>query len=280
MLILSTLASSHGYSAETFRNFAGSLANTGFSGKIEMITTEKNYENHGLKKLEDDYHCLSFAFIPELEDFRNVNCYRYSFYHEYLISLTEKYDYIMLADSRDVIFQRDISQYPFDQQYDLFFAEEEKVIRDCGINSGWIMDLFGQDALNEMKGNTILCSGTTIGKHHAILEYLDVMTKAVLEVKNTFLENHGYLGGIDQGIHNYIYHTGLLRNLNIKTMHNRENLIYTVGHVSNDSKHRDFLNRDSQFINEFGVLCYCVHQYDRLDKEVLQTFNRFSSFEI
>ena len=107
-----------------------------------------------------------------------------------------------------------------------------------------------------------------------------MMTKAVLEVKNRFLENHGSLGGIDQGIHNYIYHTGLLRNLNIKTMHNRENLIYTVGHVSNDSKHRDFLNRDSQFINEFGVLCYCVHQYDRLDKEVLQTFNRFSSFEI
>jgi hypothetical protein len=280
MLILSALASSHGYSIQTFRNFAGSLASTGFDGEIVMMTTEKNYHNHGLRKLEGDYPCLQFKFIPELEDYRNINCYRYGFYHEYLISHAEYYDYVMIADSRDVIFQRDISQYPFDSQYDLFFAEEEKIIKDCGINSGWILDLFGKDVLDEIENRIVLCSGTTIGKYHAILQYLEVMAEAVSKVESEFLARFGSLGGIDQGIHNYIHYKDLLTGLNIKTMHNNQNLIYTVGHVASDSKPRTFLNAESKFINRSGLVCYCVHQYDRLDKEILQSFNHYSNYKL
>ena len=280
MLILSALASSHGYSAQAFHNFAGSLASTGFKGKIVMMTTEENYDNHSLGNLEKDYSCLAFKFIQPLEDYGNINCYRYGYFREFLGSLTENHDYVMLTDSRDVIFQRDISSYPFDSAYDLFLAEEEKLIKDCGINSGWIQDLFGNSVLQELENKTVICSGTTIGKQRAILEYLDIMIDIVSNVEDQHIKKFGNLGGIDQGIHNYIYYKNLLPGLNIKPMHNQCNLIYTVGHVAGDDEHRQFLNSESKFINKEGRLCYCVHQYDRLDYELLRKFNRFSNYII
>jgi len=234
------------------------------------MVTEDNFNDLSLVELEEKYAGLNFHIIPNLEEYRDINCYRYQYYYEYLNSRADKYDYVMLSDSRDVFFQRDISKYPFDPRIDLFFAEEEKLIKDCGINSGWILDLFGSAALEELKQKVVLCSGTTVGRTHAITRYLSVMNDYVTKVEDEFHQRFGNLGGIDQGIHNYIYYKNQLSDLTVKTMHNNENLFYTIGHVAGDDKNRPFLNDESHFINENGQLCYCVHQYDRLDEAVLR----------
>lgn len=67
------------------------------------------------------------------------------------------------------------------------------------------MDLFGSDALAELSSKTILCSGRTIAKTNAIIQYLDVLNENVRKVDDEFHQRFANLGGIDQGIHNYIY---------------------------------------------------------------------------
>jgi hypothetical protein len=274
MLVLTALTCPEGYSKHIYHTFAGSLAGTGFNGDIIIMVTKNNFDELNLVQLEEIYPCLRFHTIPNLKEHRDINCYRYHFYNEYLNTRADEYEYVMLSDSRDVIFQRDISEYPFDPRVDLFFAEEEKLIKDCGINSGWILDLFGSETLEELKNNVVLCSGTTVGRTYAITRYLAMMANYVTNVEDQFHHRFGYLGGIDQGIHNYIYYKNLLPELTIKTMHNNENLFYTIGHVANDDKNRQFFNDESQFINTDGQLCYCIHQFDRLSDSVLGRKNR------
>ena len=114
----------------------------------------------------------------------------------------------------------------------------------------------------------------------AVLKYMELLIEQFDRVDGEFHERFGYLGGIDQGIHNFLYYKNRLPGLKVKTMHNRENLVYTVGHVAHDDRDRLFLDARSKFINQEGKLCYCVHQFDRLDERIRQSFNRNSPFTI
>lgn len=270
VLVLTALTCPGGFPRQIYHRFAGSLVQTGFPGNIVFMVTDSNYRERSLAELEKQYPGVRFHLIPELDEYKDINCYRYRYYYDYLVSIDNEFDYVMLSDSRDVYFQRDISRYPFDAEIDLFLAEEEKLIGDCGINSGWIADLFGNPVLEELKQQPVLCSGTTIGKVTAIKDYLTLMTRHVTRVEDEFHCRFGNLGGIDQGIHNYIYYRNQLADLSIRTMHNTDNLFYTIGHVASDDKDRRFLNDESQFINSNGELCYCIHQFDRLDQAILR----------
>jgi len=280
MLILTALTSQGGFGRQIYRNFAGSLDATGFKGDVVFLTTLREIAASKLSTLQDEIDCLKFSPIPGPGDNRDINCYRYRHYYDYLRSRSGDYDYVMLSDSRDVIFQRDISKYPFHPETDLFLAEEEKLIGECGINSGWIFDLYGENWRQALKNKTVLCSGTTIGRPPAMLQYLEIMLEHIERVDEEFHERFGYLGGIDQGIHNYLYHANKLTGLSVKTMHNQDNLFYTIGHVAHDDRDRVFLDEQSKFINQDGKLCYCIHQFDRLDEHIRRAFNQNSPFSV
>ena len=280
MLILTTLTSRSGFNNQTYRNFVGGLDATGFKGDVVFLTTFEEIINGNLSTLQSEIDCLSFSTIPRPPDDRDTNCYRYLHYYNYLKSRSDNYDYVMLSDSRDVIFQRDISTFPFDADSNLFLAEEEKLIGECGTNSGWILDLYGEAWLKTLERRTVLCSGTTIGRMPAMLKYLELMIEEINRVDDEFHEKFGYLGGIDQGIHNYLYHAGKLNGLKARTMHNQDNLFYTIGYVAEDDPERVFLDDQSRFINQDGNLCYCIHQFDRLDSSIRQAFNEKSHFSI
>ena len=223
---------------------------------------------------------MTLAIIPQPADDRDINCDRYRHFHRYLAAVADDYDRVMLSDSRDVLFQRDISGYPFDPAADLYFVEEEKRIGDCPINSGWILDLYGPAAQLALENRTVLCSGTTFGRPWAVLAYLDAMVNEIDAVADRFRERFGYLGGIDQGIHNSLYYNDRLPDLNIRTAHNRDNLVYTIGHVAGDDPARQFLDARSRFINQQGSLCYCIHQFDRLAQGVRRAFSQASRYGI
>ena len=280
MLILTALTREHGFSRDVYRRFAGSLAATGFDGNITIMTTCEEIRDGELSILQDEIHCLTFSPMPRMEEERDINCYRYRHFYEFLKPRTQDYEYVMLSDSCDVIFQRDISQYPFTPETDLFFAEEEKLIGDCPFNAGWILDLYGPACLSQLKNRTVLCSGTTIGLPQAVLSYLEAIIEQIDAVDEEFHRRFGYLGGIDQGIHNYLHYRNMLPDLKIRTVPNRENMVYTIGHVAHDDWERQFLDAECRFINQQGELCYCIHQFDRLDVQVLEAFNRNSHYAI
>jgi len=280
MLVLSALTGRGGFGRQVYRRFAGSLAATGFAGDVVILTTAEEMLSRRIWTLHDEIDCLVFSTIPRPGDDRDINCYRYQHFREYLSPRAEDYDYVMLSDARDVVFQRNISQFPFQPGTDLFLAEEEKRIGECGINSGWILDLYGEDCLEALKNRTVLCSGTTIGRTPAMLQYLQLMIEQIDRADARFHERFGFLGGIDQGMHNYLYHTDKFGGLNVRTCHNREGLIYTVGHVAGDDPERAFLDDRARFVNQDGELCYCVHQFDRLGPQVREAFNRQNPYPI
>jgi len=274
MLVLAALTSAHEFTKDTYRRFAGSLAATGFDGSIVIFTTAREIADGDLLELQDEIDRLTLSAIAEMADPGDINCYRYRHFRDYLTSRVDDFDHVMLSDARDVIFQRDISRYPFAPDADLFLAEEEKLIGDCPINSGWILDLYGPVHLEDLKQRPILCSGTTLGSPPAMLRYLDAMIEQVETFDAEFRRRFGHLGGIDQGMHNGLYHMDLLPGLRMRPVPNSENMVYTVGHVAHDDSERPFLDGEGRFINQHGELCYCVHQFDRLDVEVRDAFNR------
>jgi hypothetical protein len=280
VLVLTTLTGAGAFPKQVYQRFAGSLASTGFQGKTVMMVAQSDYDQLGLYELSESYRGLSFEIITPPDDLADINCYRYHHYAAYLRSCVEDFDFVMLSDSRDVLFQRDISKYPFQPGVDLYLFEEEETIARCPFNAGWIRDLFGSQVLDQIGHNAILCSGTTIGTPGGMSVYLAKMCQSIAEADESYHERFGPLGGIDQGIHNYLFHTGKLSHLVSKRMRNSDALVYTLHQVVLKDPHRRLLNGDGRFVTGSGEPCFCVHQFDRVSPRVRAEFNIHAEFEI
>ncbi|MCT0201795.1 MULTISPECIES: hypothetical protein [Synechococcaceae] len=113
--------------------------------------------------------------------------------------LSEKVDSILLSDSRDVIFQGD----PFASMGESCnTGMEYRTISESTINAEWIRITYGEDGLNMLSNQTVLCSGVTIGDRESILSYLDLFCD---EIAKTVCLRCSLLVPIwDQAYHNMI----------------------------------------------------------------------------
>ena len=114
-------------------------------------------------------------------------------------------------------------------RYDLrMFAENYKVknIGICVFNSNWIETCFGKDALEPLKKEAVICSGSTMGSYQSISFYVRTMLKSMDSVKC-------WLKGIesDQGYQNYLYYNGHFNNEegNATLFHQGEGIVNTIG---------------------------------------------------
>ncbi|MCX6848237.1 MAG: hypothetical protein NTY98_04900, partial [Verrucomicrobia bacterium] len=72
----------------------------------------------------------------------NITCSRYFLARQFLQQVAAQYDYVMLADSRDVVFQRD----PFaGLPHGLTTGLESGLVRDQPGNCEWLQRLYGDD---------------------------------------------------------------------------------------------------------------------------------------
>jgi hypothetical protein len=106
--------------------------------------------------------------------------------------------------------------------------------------------------IERIQNKPIVCSGTTFGTLNGIKSYVDSMC----EYMSTKIPTD--YAGLDQGIHNYLIHCGLLKNINIKVLPTEDLLFNTLqyGHK--------FMNGASQLVNKNKEVSYIVHQWDRL----------------
>ena len=85
------------------------------------------------------------------------------------------------------------------------FAENYKVknIGLCVYNSNWVNACFGAEALEGIKKEAVICSGSTMGSYQSIHFYVTTMLKSMDSVKC-------WLKGIesDQGYQNYLFYNG------------------------------------------------------------------------
>jgi len=181
----------------------------------------------------------------------NVYCVRYPLYYLYLADKRDRYDRVMLTDVRDVIFQRNPFDFEFEDELCVFLEDDRQKMAECPYNSLWLRTGFGESALDEFGKEIASCSGVTIGSYSSVMEYLELMIDHMLKLK-------AHPGGMDQGVHNYLFYKHKLKNTRV--FENRMGPVFTMGKTLDLKTAFD----DEGFIlNLDGSAAHVLHQYDR-----------------
>ncbi len=224
--------------------FVASLRNTAFDGDVCIFVDDTPTEtvtllqSHGF--IVERAAPTSPAWMTPLSG-------RFFSYLEFLAAHGAQYDTVMLTDLRDVVFQSD----PFEQPLpaEIVFAQERTRLGDSALNRAWVVQAYGEAVAENMRDCLVSCAGTTFGTTRGILQYLVAMTRELASRTTPIV------GGIDQGIHNYVVHMHPLPNAWLDTT---DSLVATMHFVPEAS-----VRCDEQGIRIDGRLVPVLHQWDR-----------------
>lgn len=243
-----------GYDSAALAPFVRSLREHGYGGEAMLVTfatppaTRQFLEAHGVSQ-------VSFDTLPLLAmSMNSARMFRYlEFLRTFVVdahNLTD-YDYIMLSDVRDVVFQGD----PFarvDGAEIYYFLETGRTIGTCPINSNWMKLALGAEVLRQTADSPVSCAGTLIATPAGLMRYLLHMCRLILMAPLA-----ARYSGIDQAIHNYIMVNGLVDNPRIEA---NGGAVITV---PTDLPHGLTAMANGMFQNADGTVSEIVHQYDR-----------------
>jgi len=192
------------------------------------------------------------AYATRLAAVFHVSLARYFYARQYLRSCAEGVKFVMLCDGRDVLLQAD----PFKELRagELWTGAEDRAIGDCGINSRWIREVYGETVLCDMARETIFCSGVNIGSRERIATYLDAMCAEMAEL----LPKIAFSGAYDQPIHNRLVRQGAVGEVSFSA--NGDSLIATLEHSDMSAF---CVTEDGLLLTRDGERVRIVHQYDR-----------------
>lgn len=246
------------YGPDVFRRFLGSLRDSGFAGDIVLFLLPGDAS----AELQEVFahHQAQAVFFDHAP--YHLQTFRYALYEEFLRQSAKHYAEarIFICDVRDIIFQKNLFDYPLAKEVELTFFAEERIIADCPHNTKWLMVGFGEELYQSIKENPILCSGTTLGSSVALLQYLRTLNALAREIMPRAADA---ACGMDQGIHNAIYYQGLLHPHRIQVLGNEDALVNTLNYGFKQ------VNEDGQVVTRKGELCCVAHQIDRLPFEAL-----------
>lgn len=245
-----------GYNYKVFDRFIGSLNDTGFNGKIHIIINE--FDKPVIKLLKKKYKNI-YPVTDKIEKKTHINCHRFFCINLLLKNFELDCDYLLICDSRDVLFQKNIEDYPYDNNVDIYgFLEGITFEKEQVFNAKWIKNIemiLNENVYDLICKNNVICCGTTIGKKDTIMNYVKMMCN--------YIKDNNIVTNLDQGLHNYMLYLNKLE-CNIKLLSNNDNLVNTVG----NDLHK--INKDNLIINKNDELSWVVHQYDRFSKELRQ----------
>jgi len=239
------------YDYETYERFIGSLYDTGFTGITFIIIKETDLPI--LKLLKIKYKNIICLFDDlEKNSLMHVNNHRFFIKQKYLKTISFECDYLLLCDFRDVLFQKNIENYDFND-IDLFgFLEGIKINQELACNTPWLKkleEIFNESFYEKISNENVICCGTTIGSINSIKQYVDLMCY--------YISKYNIYTNLDQGIHNYLFYLNKFNGLNVKLLSNDDNLVNTV---CCDVK---ILDGNNNIVNKNNNISYIVHQYDR-----------------
>lgn len=113
--------------------------------------------------------------------------------------------------------------------FDVHLFEENRSVKRVGIcpfNSGWLA-CWGKDVPKRYANNSVVCSGSTLGHHEAVVTYADRMIREFDSQQCHVIRGTES----DQGYHNYLYHTGKFAEagLRIKANPQGTGVVNTIG---------------------------------------------------
>ena len=175
---------------------------------------------------------------------------------------------VMLADSRDVIFQRDPFTIGADPQrpLDIFLEDYFRTYANSGINQGHVLPCFGREPVQRVllsPPRPVSCSGVTLGSYAAVAQYLDRMWSEMRQPQySSACLQH------DQAFHNWLLYTGGLGP--VRAWSNEEGPVTTIGWP--EHLYRD---RFGRVLNRRGELVHVVHQFDRRKRLLASLGHRY-----
>jgi len=188
-----------------------------------------------------------------------INNTRYLKFFEFIKDHESDYKNVLISDVRDVYFQAD----PFNgiEKNSILFAEEEesKTIKDdVRFNSRWLIQTYGNNALEILKNKKITCCGTIIGSYVNISRYLEFMFNEISRFKKE--ENPFFNDMLDTAIHTYMCYIrkDLFEN---PIMKSNGDTFGTVGITSCECPYKILIKNGFIEVNEKKPSI--VHQYDR-----------------
>lgn len=251
---------------DELKPFLHSLFQTGFDGKVAFYVgqasqpTCKALNDMGVEILTvGEYNTLTAS---------PINALRYFVYEQYLAGLAEVPERILLADVRDVVFQRNPFEIDLGGGLCCFLENENMRLGTCVANSGWLACAYGKEVLERLGRHKISCSGTTIGTGTAVRSYLAAMTTGLRAIDERTPNIVHVIAAIDQCVHNYLLYTDALPGTVLYS--NETGPIATLNYV----KSEDFrFDGSGLLLNHNDVPYHVVHQYDRhkeLSEKVLK----------
>ena len=240
-----------GYAPNSVRPFVESLLSAGaFRGKVVLFVKREDRE---LITYLRSRGVIVVFFDAQAYPTKKLMWDRYFAYFDYLQGLLnrkEYYRYILLSDVRDVIFQKPLFTLPCSE---LECHYEGPRIGECSVNSFWIRTFFGNEALARLSEKRISCSGTVNGQMRGILCYLAQMQMLMLALPT----KRRIIRGGDQGIHNYLLHSGYLPKARVLGNFER---VATLHHITSGELHPD---KNALVVNPDGTVSEIAHQWDR-----------------
>jgi hypothetical protein len=180
----------------------------------------------------------------------HLHCARHVFCRDYLAECGGGYDQVMMADTRDVIFQRDPFAFEMPDGLSTFMEDASQTIGSCIYNSSWIRAGFGAAVLQELADKRIFCSGVIYGSPAVLLDYFEQVLQLYSACKPR--------SSIDQATHNYILYKQPPKPW--QAFENGAGPVLTLGYMK---PHQFRFNEQGLLVNADGRAFNTLHQYDR-----------------
>jgi hypothetical protein len=245
-----------GLEFDELKPFLHSLFETGFDGKVAFSVSRASQTT--CKALDD--LGVEIITVNEQNTFTAtpINSLRYFVYEQYVAGLAELPTRILLADVRDVVFQRNPFEIELGDGLCCFLENEVLDLATCVANSGWLACAYGKDVLERIGRNRISCSGTTIGTGPAVRAYLAAITAGLRAIDERTPNIMHVIAGIDQCVHNYLLYSDALPGTRLYS--NEFGPIATLNYVNPADFRFDDLGL---LLNHNGAPYHILHQYDR-----------------
>ena len=238
-----------GYPVYVYERFINTLFANGFDGMLYMFMKEKDLVK--VKPFVDKYNNIECIVSPILENYYTL---RFEEFKQFLDKREFPQDsYILLCDSRDVLFQRNINDIVLTNK-DLYVSTEPRTTTMFNIEN-----IVNDPLIKKHSNNKEICCGTIIATYEFTKKYLnDFCNYLAMYPKLRVKQTSGLQS--DQYLLNYLVYCKYNR-YNIEFINMNNQLILTLG----NSEYK--LNDNDEFVTNTEQVYYIVHQYDRTNKD-------------
>jgi hypothetical protein len=180
----------------------------------------------------------------------HLHCARHVFCRDYLAECGGGYDQVMMADTRDVIFQSDPFAFKMPEGLSTFMEDASQTIGSCACTSSWVRNGYGTAVLRELADKRINCSGVIFGSPAVLLDYFEQVLRLYSACKPR--------SSIDQATHNYILYKQPPTLW--QAFENGAGPVLTLGYMK---AHQFRFNEQGLLVSANGRVFNTLHQYDR-----------------